>query len=180
MAKKILVVHTSPRKGGNSQMLADAFIEGAESAGNEVKLINVGNANIKGCLGCEYCFKNEGKCCQQDEMQEYYPLLEWCDVIVYATPMYNYSFPAQMAAFRDRMFCGIAKPFGIPQTALLLCFEDKDITTADHTLGCFDVCAAYCKQEVIGKVVVNNVFAKGAIEGNKGLDEARQLGASIA
>ncbi len=34
MAKNILVVHASPRKGGNSSMLADEFVKGAEAAGN--------------------------------------------------------------------------------------------------------------------------------------------------
>ncbi|MEI3376628.1 MAG: hypothetical protein V8R08_02110 [Coriobacteriales bacterium] len=43
---------------------------------------------------------------------------------MYATPMYFYNFPAQLRAFRDRHVCGIAKPFGIAATALLLCFYD--------------------------------------------------------
>lgn len=180
MAKKILVVHTSPRKGGNSSMLADKFIEGAQAAGNDVTRIDVGNAKINGCKACEYCFKHDGECVQKDEMQDYYPLLHEADVLVFATPMYYYNFPAQMRAFQDRMFCGIAKPFNIPETALLLCFEDKDITTARAAVESFHIAADYCKQEVIGEVLVNNVYEKGAIEGNPGLQEAYDLGASIS
>lgn len=180
MAKNILLVHCSPRTGGNSSRLADEFERGAIEAGNTVTRISVGHAKIAGCNACEYCFSHDGECIQKDEMQDYYPLLHEADMVVYATPMYYYNFPAQMRAFQDRMFCGIAKPFGITQTALLLCFEDKDETTDEGALKSFDIAANYCKQEVVGKVIVNAVYEKGAIEGNPGLNEAYELGKSIS
>ncbi len=179
MAKKILVVHCSPRQGGNSSMLADSFIEGAEAAGNEVKRIDVGHAHIAGCKACEYCFSHEGQCVQQDDMQQFYPLLREYDVLVWATPLYFYNFPAQLRAFQDRMFCQIGSPFSIKATALLLCFEDADATRADPAIASYRVCADYCKLENLGEVIVNSVYEKGAIAGNAGLDQARDLGASI-
>ncbi len=179
MPKKILVVHASPRRQGNSSMLADAFIEGAQSAGHEVKRIDVGRAKINGCLACEYCFTHDGTCCQQDDMQMHYPLLREADVLVFATPMYYYNYPSQLRAFQDRMFCGIAKPFGIPEIGLLLCFEDEDAATAEPLVASYKVCAAYCKQKSIGEVIVPNVYEAGAIADNPGLREAYDLGASI-
>ncbi len=179
MSKNILVVHASPRKGGNSSMLADEFIKGAESVGHKVTRIDIGNANISGCKACEYCFKHDGQCIQQDDMQNYYPLLHEADIIVWATPMYWYNYPAQLRAFQDRMFCAIGKPFSITKTGLLLCFEDKDINRATPLLDVFRVCNEYCKQESIGEVVVNGVYEKGAIAENPGLEEAFKLGASI-
>lgn len=175
----ILVVTASPRKGGNSDMLADAFIEGVDATKHEVRRIDAGHAKISPCLACEYCFAHEGTCVQDDDMQKFYPDLHWADMIVFAMPMYYYSYPAQIKAFMDRMFCGVVKPFGITKTALLLCFEDKDITTADGLVKCFEISAAYCKQEVVGEVLVNNVYKKGAIAGNPGLDRARELGQSL-
>lgn len=94
--------------------------------------------------------------------------------------MYYYNYPAQLRAFQDRMFCDIAKPFNIPQVGLLLCFEDKDVTTCEPLVGTYKVCANFCKQESIGEVIVNGVYEVGAIEGNPGLEEAYQLGLSIA
>lgn len=179
MAKKVLVVHGSPRVNGNSAQLADAFTRGAEDAGHEVTRIEVGRADIRGCLACEYCFSHEGACCQQDAMQEFYPLLREADVIVWATPLYCYNYPAQLRAFQDRMFCGIAKPFGIKQTALLLCFEDEDASTCDPVVNSYRVAADYCKQENLGEVIVKGVYEKGAIEGNPGLQAAYNLGKSI-
>lgn len=179
MAKNILVVHASPRAGGNSSMLADEFTRGAEAAGNKVTRVEVGTANIRGCMACEHCFSHEGACCQQDDMQKLYPLLHEADVLVYATPMYFYNLPAQLRAFQDRMFCGIAKPFGITATALLLCFEDKVFERCEPVVAAYRVAAEYCKQENLGEVLVNNVYEKGAIAGNPGLKEAYDLGASI-
>ena len=180
MPKKIVVAHCSPRADGNSSMLADEFIRGAEEAGNEVVRMDVGRADIHGCKACEYCFTHEGACVQQDDMQTFYPDLQDADVLVYATPMYCYNMPAQMRAFEDRMFCQVGKPFTITQTALLLCFEDKDITTADAAIGTFRQGAQFCKREILGEIIVNNVYAKGAIAGNPGLEEAYRLGLSIS
>lgn len=180
MSKKILVVHCSPRKGGNSSMLADKFIEGALQAGNEVKRIDVGRADIHGCMACEYCFKHDGQCVQQDDMQQFYPLLREYDTLVWATPMYFYNFPAQLRAFQDRMFCQIGKPFTIKSTALLMCFEDSDMARANPSVDSYRVCADYCKLENLGEVLVNNVYEKGAIEDNPGLKAAFDLGASIS
>lgn len=74
-------------------------------------------AKIAGCLGCNYCFSHEGACVQQDDMQQFYPDLHWADVLVYATPLYCFTYPAQLKAFQDRMFCGIAKSFNIRASA---------------------------------------------------------------
>lgn len=179
MAKNILLVHASPRKEGNSDMLADWFERGATEAGNTVTRIDVGHANIAGCMACEYCFSHDGECVNKDDMQQFYPLLYEADVIVYATPMYFYNFPAQLRAFQDRMFCGVVKPFGITQTALLLCFEDKDASTSDPVVNSYRVTADYCKQENLGEVIVKGVYEKGAIAGNIGLQQAYDLGKSI-
>ena len=179
MSKKVLIVHFSPRAGGNSSMLADCFADGAKAAGNQVERIDVGRAKIAGCMACEYCFSHDGQCVQQDDMQQFYPLLREFDVLVWATPMYFYNFPAQLRAFQDRMFCQVGKPFSITDTALLLCFEDADEARAQPSIDSYRVCADYCKLNNLGEVVVKGVYEKGAIEGNADLQEAYELGASI-
>lgn len=37
MSKKVLIISGSPRKGGNSDILCDRFMQGAEEAGNTVE-----------------------------------------------------------------------------------------------------------------------------------------------
>jgi len=179
MTHKILVVYGSPRKQGNSSILADAFIEGAEAAGNEVFRADAGHAHIAGCLGCEYCFSHEGQCCQDDEMQQFYPLLHECDVLVYATPVYCFTFSSQIKAFMDRMFCGIGKPFAIKSTVLLTVCEDKDASILQHIIGTYRALVGYSGWEDRGVVAVHDVYKKGAIAGNPKLEEARELGRSF-
>ena len=177
---KVLVVVGSPRKGGNSQMMADAFIEGAKEAGNEIHMVDVGRAKIGGCLACEYCFTHGGECCQKDDMQPLYEELEWAEVVIYAFPLYYYSYPAQIKAFMDRQFCAIGgRKFAMQKTALLMPFEDKDITTADGLVKSFEIAMNYCHQEILGIVLCNATYEKGAIEGKPALEECRKLGASI-
>lgn len=181
MMSKILVVHGSPRVGGNSSMLADAFIDGAKDAGHEVRRIDVGNAAIGGCKGCMHCLSHDGECIQKDDFAQYEDDMHWCDTIVYAFPLYYYSYPAQIKSFMDRQFCQIGNKdkFGFKRTGLLMTMEDKDIKTADGLLLSFDIAMNYCHQEILFKHVVNNVFEKGAIEGNPGLDAARELGFAL-
>ena len=39
MRKNVLIISSSPRKGGNSETLADSFSKGAVKAGNHVETI---------------------------------------------------------------------------------------------------------------------------------------------
>ena len=176
----ILVVTGSPRKGGNSDMLAEAFIEGATSAGHEIRRIDAGRANIGGCRACEYCFTHDGACVQQDDMQAFYEDLRWADTVVYSFPLYYYSYPAQIKAFMDRQFCQVGgRPFGTKRSALLLVFEDKDITRADGLIQSYRICMDYCKIEIVGEVIVPATYEKGAVADRPGLEEAKALGARL-
>lgn len=56
MSKNILVISTSPRKGGNSEALADEFIRGAKEAGNQVEKVCLYDKTIGFCKGCLACF----------------------------------------------------------------------------------------------------------------------------
>lgn len=180
MAKRITVVTGSPRKGGNTDIMVKHFVKGAEEAGNTVTVVDAGRSKIGGCLGCEYCFSHEGECVQKDDMQEFYPVLRQTDVLVYATPVYCFTFSAQIKAFMDRMFCGIGKPFGIKETCLLTVFEDKDATIVEPMIATYKALTAYSGMKDIGVVAQHGTYEKGAIEGKPGLAQAYELGKSIS
>ena len=80
MSKKILILSTSPRKGGNSDGLADAFAEGAREAGHQVEKIVLYDKTIGFCRGCLACQKTQ-RC---------------------ATPIYFYEMCGQMKTLLDR------------------------------------------------------------------------------
>ncbi len=63
--KNVIVVTSSPRKNGNSEILAQKFAEGAKSAGNQANIIAVRNMDLKFCTGCLYCNSHD-KCVLND------------------------------------------------------------------------------------------------------------------
>ena len=101
MNKKILVISSSPRKGGNSDLLCDAFIKGAIEAGHQTKKVFLNNQNIKYCTGCGVC-NTTHRCILKDDMAEILNEMVEADVIVLATPVYFYSMDGQMKTFIDR------------------------------------------------------------------------------
>ena len=101
MSKKILVVSTSPRIGGNSETLADAFIKGAKEAGHEVMKICLYDKRIEFCKGCLAC-QTTGRCILHDDAETIVTLMKGMDVLVFATPIYFYEMSGQMKTLLDR------------------------------------------------------------------------------
>lgn len=143
MNKKVLVLSGSPRKGGNSDCLADAFIRGTREAGNDAEKILICQKNVKGCLGCGACQRNGGSCIQKDDIPEIYEKLKMADAIVLASPVYFYTWTAQLKAVLDRTFAVERQLKG--KTFYLLCAgqapsEDYMATMLDSFrkyIGCF-------------------------------------------
>ena len=104
MKKDILIISASPRKGGNSDLLCDAFIQGAMDSGHQTEKIFVQHKTIKGCFGCEICKSNESKCIHMDDMPEILSKMIDKDIIVLATPVYFYSMDGQLKTLIDRTY----------------------------------------------------------------------------
>lgn len=102
MAKKVLVLMGSYRKHGNCDRLSDEFICGAEEQGAETEKIYLKEKNIKDCIGCCACQKNGGTCVQKDDMPEIYEKMKNADVIVFASPVYFYTWTSLMKRMIDR------------------------------------------------------------------------------
>lgn len=116
----ILVFNGSPRVNGNTVSMIQAYTEGAMEAGHRVQVVDICQKNIGGCLACEYCHtKGNGKCIQQDDMQEVYPLLEEADMIVLASPIYYHNFTGQLQCAINRIYA-LDKPKKLRKAALLL------------------------------------------------------------
>ena len=100
MGKKVLILSSSPRRSGNSDLLCDRFAEGAGEAGHQVEKIRLAEKKIGYCTACYACRK--GKCPQQDDAPEILEKMLAADVIVLATPVYFYTMCAQLKALLDR------------------------------------------------------------------------------
>lgn len=101
MGKNVLILSASPRKGGNSDLLCDQFLLGAQESGNRAEKVFLRDRAIGYCLGCEAC-QQSGVCVRKDDMADILDKMIAADVIVMATPVYFYTMAAQMKTLIDR------------------------------------------------------------------------------
>ena len=101
MSKKVLIISSSPRKGGNSDLLCEQFLKGAKEAGHDVEKVLLREQKINYCLGCGVC-NNTHSCVQKDGMKDLLDKMVNADVIVLATPVYFYTMDGQLKTFIDR------------------------------------------------------------------------------
>jgi multimeric flavodoxin WrbA/putative sterol carrier protein len=103
---KVLALNSSPRAEGQSKtnLMLTSLVEGMQDAGAEVEAIELRRKTIKNCIGCYTCWtKTPGKCIHKDDMtDELFPKWLASDMVVYATPLYNYSMNATLKAFVER------------------------------------------------------------------------------
>lgn len=175
MAKNILILHGSPRHGGNSATLAEMLQAGAEAAGHRVTSLAVGNMNISGCTACEFCKDHDKKCLLDDDMEAIYPHLLASDIIVFAAPLYYYTFPTQLKAVVDRFYAIDDGTFKKECVLLMTAMDDqKAFAGAEKTyeLAMLD----YLGWTDRGRIFVGNVADIGDIKDNPALADAYQLG----
>ncbi|MDP8236318.1 MAG: flavodoxin family protein [Candidatus Erginobacter occultus] len=98
---KILTIMGSPRKGGNSDLLLDAFLAGAGEGGAFREKIAVCDLKISPCTECLAC-ETTGECVIGDDMGEVYRQLIEADRVVIASPIFFYGLPGQLKALIDR------------------------------------------------------------------------------
>jgi multimeric flavodoxin WrbA len=179
MAKKIVVLLGSPRKNGNTEILAEAFIRGAEAAGNTVAGITLQQLEINCCRDCKYCVNHNGECVQKDGMSEVYPALYQADVLVLASPIYFSGFTAQIKKVIDRMYTMLGKEFPITASVLLAPYADTDTAVPGPIIAHYKALARYMKWENKGIITVPGLYQRGDIINHPSLAEAEHLGYSI-
>lgn len=101
MSKHVLIISTSPRKGGNSDVLVDEFARGAQEAGNHVEKVALYDQTVGFCKGCLAC-QSTGHCVIHDDANAIVEKMLTADVIVFATPIYYYEMCGQMKTMLDR------------------------------------------------------------------------------
>ncbi len=142
--KNVLIINSTNRKGGNSQVLAEQFEKGAIDVGNSVQTINLRDLNLKFCMGCLACQKI-GKCVLNDSINELLPTVKNADVIVFATPVYFYSMCGQLKTFIDRLNPLYGQENKFTDIYILATSADTDKSAMDGTIkgvqgwiDCFD------------------------------------------
>lgn len=101
--KKVLVVHGSPRKQGNSHAVVDALCEGFDD-NVDVTTYELSRLDTKGCLACFACKGKAERCVVNDGLSEVLDAVHETDVLVLAAPVYFGDVCSQMKTFIDRLY----------------------------------------------------------------------------
>ncbi|HAH62573.1 MAG TPA: flavodoxin family protein [Treponema sp.] len=178
MDKKILVLTGSPRKGGNSDLLADAFIKGAQLAGHTVIKYETRLKKINGCRVCNKCYSKGAACVFEDDFNTLAPFIEQSDMLVLATPMYWFTFPAQLKAALDKMYALLigGRQSNIKECVLLACAETENETDFDGLVKTYELIASYQKWTDRAHLLIPSVSEKGDILHTDALKRAEELG----
>lgn len=177
MGKNIVVMTGSPRKNGNSNAMAASFIRAADALGHTVTRIDAAAQQVSGCRDCRACYKGGKPCAFDEAFNEIAPAILAADALVFATPIYWYSFPAQLKAVIDKFFAfyiGKQPIFG-KAYALLACCEDDDVTAMDGVRFSLRRSAELLGWKNLGEVLVHNVHEPGDIDRTDGCRRAAEL-----
>ena len=179
MSKNVLIISSSPRKGGNSETLATSFAKGAEEAGHKVETIYLREKKYGFCKGCLACLK-VGHCVIDDDAVEIAVRMHDADVLVFATPVYYYSVSGQLKTMLDRANPLFDSDYAFTKAYLLATAAEDGEETVEGTVkavqgwvDCFERC------ELAGTVFAGGVNGVGDIAVHPALEEAYQMGKEV-
>ncbi len=179
MSKNILVISTGLRAGSNSEVLADSFIAGAESADNHVEKITLRDKTIAFCKGCLACQKTK-KCVIKDDAVEIADKMCHADVIVFATPIYYYEMSGQMKTLLDRANSLFVRDYSFRDIYMLTTaaeneehVPEKAISGLNGWIDCFE------HAKLADSVFAGGVGSAGDIVNHPMLQKAYDMGAAV-
>jgi len=100
---KALILNGSPRSTGNTALAAEAIAAGLKGK-YEVEIVSAAAQNYRGCMACDGCKKNGGRCVIPDGGEEVLAKIEAADLLVLCTPVYWWGMTAHLKAVLDRLY----------------------------------------------------------------------------
>jgi len=183
MTKNVLVITGSPRKKGNSDLMADAFIKGAQSKGHHVTKFYSADKKINGCRACNTCWSKDRACTFNDGFTELAPLLEKADAIVFVSPLYWFGMSSQIKASIDRMYAydreNRKTSLRIKEGLLLVCGACEGMEIFRGIIASYEGILKYMKWQNSGILAVPGVSDMGDILKSDAMEKAEQLGRSL-
>lgn len=179
MEKKVFIVSATPRKNGNSEILANAFARGAAAAGHSVDRIDLRETELKFCIGCLRC-QTQGRCVLSDGMNELYARIQAADILAFATPVYFYEMAGQLKTFLDRLNPLYPRQNRFREAYLLAAAAEADEAAMDGAvrglqgwIDCFE------GVRLAGVVRGTGVTDAGEITGADAVDQAYAMGRGV-
>ena len=183
--KRVLILAASPRKNGNSTILALKAAEGVKAEGGEADVVEIGHLKIAPCNACDSCItKPEAGCVIKDDMQPLYQKIRAAQGIIFATPVYWFNMSAQMKLVIDRAYAIQGKEyfaFTGKDIGVILTYGDVDVFASGgvNALRSFQDICAFVKANLVG-TVYGTANKAGEVQTNRELlQKAYDLGRKL-
>lgn len=101
---KAIAINSSPRKGGNTEILLNSVLAPLQESGWETELVQIGGKPVRGCTACTKCFENKDMKCiiDTDPVNSIIAKMAEADAIILGSPTYFADVTAEMKALIDR------------------------------------------------------------------------------
>lgn len=179
MSKNVLVISTTLRNNGNSEILAQEFAKGAKESRNNVEFISLKDKEIKFCKGCLACQKL-GHCVIKDDSIEIVEKMKNAETIAFATPIYYYEMAGQLKTLLDRGNSMYSSDYKFRDIYFLAAAADTDTHSADiaaQGLNGWVMC--YPKSKLKGVILWAGTEARGDIQDNPAMKQAYEAGKDV-
>ncbi len=179
-SRNILVLTGSGRKGGNSDLLAEAFVQGAREAGHSVDVFACGQRPMVSCMHCGGCWSTGMPCVMEDSFSSLWPLLERAELLVLCSPLYWYSMSGHIKCAIDRFFPYSSKErprdMAVREAMLLMVGETPLLRSFAGAAESYRQILGYKGWKDRGRLFVTGVDEFGAMRDHPALEKAREMG----
>lgn len=177
--KNVLVISSSPRRGGNTDMLADEFVRGAQEAGGKVEKVFLADMDL--AFLTEDGANKPLDVPRDNATGQLVEKFLSADVLCLASPTYYMNVNDRMKTFIDATFLawGDERMGNKEYYYITACAQDAD-DTAEWCLNGFRgfvMCMPNPTER--GSVKATSMGRPGAVAGTRYMEEAYQLGLSI-
>lgn len=185
MKKKVLALYGSPRKKGNSTTLSRELLSAYEEKGGTYKEFYLSSKSIAPCNACDACQRSaDFTCVIKDDMEEISEALKESDILLLSSPIYCFTFSAQLKLFIDRTYA-LWKPsenlLKDKKIIIVLTYGDDDLHSsgAINAIRTFQDWFAFLGSEII-HIIHGSADKAGEIKDNEQLmNKARNIGSSL-
>ena len=178
--RNILVLTGSGRRGGNSDLLADAFVQGAREAGHKVDIFACGQRPMVSCMHCGGCWSTGTPCVIEDSFSDLWPLLEKAEILVFCSPLYWYSMSGHIKCVIDRFFPYSSKErprdMAVREAMLLMVGETPLLRSFAGAAESYRQMLSYKGWQDRGRLFVTCVNEFGAMCEHPAIKKAREMG----
>lgn len=175
--KTVVILSSSPRRGGNSKTLCLQFKKGAEEAGHKVEMININDYDIRYFDQQEY--DRAASAAETDDAAAIIAKMKEADVIVLSSPVYFYNMTAQLKALIDRTY-GHEKDLNDKEFFYISTSTDRDDESTDGVFEAFHGFAR-CLYGSVERGIIrgNGARNRGDIDSHPAMEQAYEMGKGV-